>query len=289
MVGRQVRFALDTINNQVLDLFPGRHRQFDLRGERRTAHTDDTRLLDPGKNLRSRKRTFAHELLRSVDPFGPFIPLATDRNHHLADSLPVGQHIHPRHGARHGRMDIGRHETGGFGDQLSHLHLVALGHLRNRRRTDMLRQRNIHHIGQRQYLDGLRPTQLVIRRMYSASRKCLHSVCFRFYRSDQDSVFSVFFSSEAGFSPAADVCFDAGAALGSLGSGSIPTRRMAPVGHSFTHLRQSLHFQESMKARLFWIVMAPNGHTFSHFPQPIQPALQAFITTAPLSFDTHET
>ena len=95
MVGRQVRFALDTIDNQVLDLFPGRHRQFDLRGERRTAHTDDTRLLDPGKNLRSRKRTFAHELLRSVDPFGPFIPLATDRNHHLADSLPVGQHIHP--------------------------------------------------------------------------------------------------------------------------------------------------------------------------------------------------
>jgi hypothetical protein len=39
--------------------------------------------------------------------------------------------------------------------------------------------------------------------MYSASRKCLHSVCFRFYRSDQDSVFSVFFSSEAGFSPGA--------------------------------------------------------------------------------------
>ena len=32
MVGRQVRFALDTIDNQVLDLFPGRHRQFDLRG-----------------------------------------------------------------------------------------------------------------------------------------------------------------------------------------------------------------------------------------------------------------
>ena len=72
-------------------------------------------------------------------------------------------------------------------------------------------------------------------------------------------------------------------------TGTGASRRMAPVGHSFTHLRQSLHFQESMKARLFWIVMAPNGHTFSHFPQPIQPALQAFITTAPLSFDTHAT
>ena len=37
------------------------------------------------------------------------------------------------------------------------------------------------------------------------------------------------------------------------------------------------------------MVMAPNAQTFWHLPHPIQPALQAFITTAPLSFDTHDT
>ena len=35
--------------------------------------------------------------------------------------------------------------------------------------------------------------------------------------------------------------------------------------------------------------MAPKAQTFTHLPQPIHPALQAFITTAPLSFDTHDT
>ena len=39
-------------------------------------------------------------------------------------------------------------------------------------------------------------------------------------------------------------------------------------------------------SRLFSMVMAPNAQTFWHLPHPMQPALQAFITTAPLSFDT---
>ena len=38
----------------------------------------------------------------------------------------------------------------------------------------------------------------------------------------------------------------AGAAFGALGSGSMPTSRMALVGHSFTHLRHNLHFCGSM-------------------------------------------
>ena len=36
-------------------------------------------------------------------------------------------------------------------------------------------------------------------------------------------------------------------------------------------------------------MMASKAHTFTHLPQPIHPALQAFITTAPFSFDTHDT
>lgn len=41
-------------------------------------------------------------------------------------------------------------------------------------------------------------------------------------------------------------------------------------------------------ARLFSTVMASKAQT-THLPQPIHPALQAFITTAPLSFETHDT
>ncbi len=50
----------------------------------------------------------------------------------------------------------------------------------------------------------------------------------------------------AGLAAGAAVGLAAAGALGSLGRGSMPTRRMAPVGHSLTHLRQSLHFCGSM-------------------------------------------
>lgn len=44
---------------------------------------------------------------------------------------------------------------------------------------------------------------------------------------------------------------------------------MAPVGHSFTHLRHSLHFCGSTHRRgYFSTVIASNAHTFTHLPQP---------------------
>ena len=45
---------------------------------------------------------------------------------------------------------------------------------------------------------------------------------------------------------AAGEALGAAGAFGTLGSGSMPASTMAPVGHSFTHLRQSLHFCGSM-------------------------------------------
>src|SRR3972149_4859794 len=57
------------------------------------------------------------------------------------------------------------------------------------------------------------------------------------------------------------------------------------VGHFGTQRPQLVHFSKLIKARLFSIVMAPYGHAFTQAPQPMHPAEQYFLTTAPRSTD----
>ena len=65
--------------------------------------------------------------------------------------------------------------------------------------------------------------------------------------------------------------------------------RIAPVGHSVTHLRQSLHFSKSIYAKLSLSVIASLGHDFTHFPHPIQATEQFLREIAPFSLLIHET
>ena len=58
-----------------------------------------------------------------------------------------------------------------------------------------------------------------------------------------------------------------GAAAAGLGSvfttrGGKFTSQIAPVGHTATHFRQSLHLVKSMYARLFSTTIASKGHSF---------------------------
>ena len=235
MIGGKVRFALHSVDNQEFGFLTGRYRQLHVRGEGRTAHADDAGRLDPVENLFGFERAFAHQIGRKIDFRHPLVAFALDRNHHLTHPLPVGLQVDGRHRARNRSVDVGRHETRGFGDQLPREHLVAFGDLRHGRRADMLCQRNPHFVGQREALDGHGPRQFVIRRMNTADGKCLHITlsCLIIHSSG---------TRRPQISPARV----------SRRRPERPSVRAAaapcppPVGHSLTHLRHSLHFNGSM-------------------------------------------
>ena len=64
---------------------------------------------------------------------------------------------------------------------------------------------------------------------------------------------------------------------------------MAFVGQTPIHLRQRVHFAESIKARLFVSVIASNAHSLTQSPQPIQATLHDFRIASPLSLLTQLT
>ena len=101
-----------------LGLLPGRNREFHVRGERRSAHADDAGVLDLGDDLLRREGADLHQRLRAVDALGPVVALALDRDHHLAQALAVGNHIHGRDRSRNRGVNVRRHEAAGFGDEL---------------------------------------------------------------------------------------------------------------------------------------------------------------------------
>ena len=58
---------------------------------------------------------------------------------------------------------------------------------------------------------------------------------------------------------------------------------MTCLGQTSAHLPQPMHFAGSTFAQKFVTFTAPTSHAFMHLPQPIQPTLQTFIVSAPLS------
>lgn len=65
--------------------------------------------------------------------------------------------------------------------------------------------------------------------------------------------------------------------------------RIAPVGHSATHLPHVLQMSGLMYDRLSFTATAPNGQALTHFEQPIQAALQVLHAMAPRSRLEHAT
>ena len=145
-----------------------------MRGEGGAAHADDAGLLDAGDDLLRREAALLDERFGAVDTLGPVVALTLDGDHHLAQALTVGHQVDGRHRTRNRGVDVCRHEAAGFGDELPREDLVALGDLGNGRSSDVLREGNRHHLGQRKHLDGLGAAQFVCRRMDSAYWKCLH-------------------------------------------------------------------------------------------------------------------
>ena len=174
VVRRKIGFALHAVDDDALGLLSGRNREFHVRGERRSAHADDAGVLDLGDDLLRREGADLHQRLRTVDALGPVVALALDGDHHLAQALAVDDHIDSRHRTRNRGVDVRRHETAGFGDELAREHPIAFGDLGHRRGADVLCEGNRHHIGQRQHLDRFGAAQLIFRRMDSAHWKCSH-------------------------------------------------------------------------------------------------------------------
>ena len=61
---------------------------------------------------------------------------------------------------------------------------------------------------------------------------------------------------------------------------------MTCLGQTSAHLPQPMHFAGRCRAfaqKFVAIFTAPTSHAFMHLPQPIQPTLQTFIVSAPLS------
>ena len=79
----------------------------------------------------------------------------------------------------------------------------------------------------------------------------------------------------------------AASTLGFLGGKFIS--RIDEVGHSATHFLQKVHFEASIYARLFSILIASNSQTLKHLLQAMQATLQALLAGPPLSQFEHAT
>ena len=176
-------------------------------------------------------------------------------------------------------MDVSRHETGGFGDQLSTFTLSPLATFATA--GAICCDKGTFTTSGNASTSTASARSTVIRRMYSASRKCLHSVCFPVLSFGSGFQFSVFFSSEAGLSRCRRLL--------RCRSGFVSRQRLHTdqtgwrTGGAFrSAYRQGISGVD--EARLFWIVMARTD-TLSHTFRSRYSRLQAFITTAPLSFD----
>ena len=144
VVRRQIRLALDGVNDQYLGLAARGRRELDLRGEGGATHTDDAGGGDLPDDLFGGQRAVADEGLTAVDGLFPFVALDVDVDCGLGQTSGVEHGVDLGHGARNGRVYVGRNEPCGLADQRPDLHLVAFGHHRLSRCTDVLPERYDH-------------------------------------------------------------------------------------------------------------------------------------------------
>ena len=55
------------------------------------------------------------------------------------------------------------------------------------------------------------------------------------------------------------------------------------AGQASTHFPQPVHFEDLLPHSRFFTATASNSHVLTHFRQPIQPMVQTFIVSLPLS------
>ena len=144
MVRRQIRLAFDGVNDQYLGLAAGGRRQLDLRGEGGATHTDDAGGGDLPDNLFGGQRAVADECLAAVDGLFPLVALYVDVDSGFGQTGGVEHRVDLGHGARNGRVYVGRNEACGLADQRPDFHFIALGHHRLGRRTNVLPERYDH-------------------------------------------------------------------------------------------------------------------------------------------------
>ena len=144
VVRREIGFTLDGVNDQYLGLAAGGGRQLDLRGEGGATHTDDAGGGYFPDNLFGGQRAVANECLAAVDGLFPLVALYVDVDSGLGQTCGVEHRVDLGYRARNGRVYVGRNEACGLADQRPDLHLVAFGHHRLSRCTDVLPERYDH-------------------------------------------------------------------------------------------------------------------------------------------------
>ena len=167
VVAGQIGLTLHTVDYQRVAHLALGHRQLDVRRERGAAHAHEAHLADLLDDIGRLKGYLTFDVGRAIDALEPFVALHFDDDGHLSVSVAVDEILDLVDHAGHGRMHIGRHESGRLGNELPHLHRIAFGDHRLCRRADMLRYGYFHNFGHRQRLYCTAGRQLVSGRVYA--------------------------------------------------------------------------------------------------------------------------
>ena len=126
VVGGDVRFAFGGVDDEVFALLLGLEHILDVRGEAGTAQTHDAAVFHTGDDLVFAQLDVADDVGGGVDALVPLVAFAVDDDGGFLVAGDIGDHIDLADGAGDGGVDVGAHEAVGLGDELAHLHLVAL-------------------------------------------------------------------------------------------------------------------------------------------------------------------
>ena len=136
IVGGEIRLTFRSVDNDKVNLVRFLGRQLHMGGKARSSQARDARLLDNLQNLFGRQR--GRIPLLSHACYGPVLAVIFHDHalHHVSAGGTALLDALDRAG--HRTDDIGRNETAGFPDLLSHQHRIAFLDQRHRRGPDML-------------------------------------------------------------------------------------------------------------------------------------------------------
>ena len=120
MVGREVRLALDGVDDDDID--GGTGTELDVSWETGAAHADDAGLLYAGHNLLRLQGRIMNNIRAAVDARFPFVAFNIDDNGGFAIAAGVNDCVDFGYLAGHGRVDGSRDKSSGIGNLRTHFH-----------------------------------------------------------------------------------------------------------------------------------------------------------------------
>ena len=148
IIGGQVRFTLNTVDNQTVDLFVGGNGGFNRGRIPCSAHADNAGFADFGYNFFRRSADFANDAGCAVYGRFPFVAFDPDGYHLFQIAEFAFYFLHFQDFAGNGGMNVGGDNAVGIGQQRADPHFVAFGYQNLCRAADMLFDRDVDGFGQ---------------------------------------------------------------------------------------------------------------------------------------------